>query len=221
MTTTTAAVAATATVIPVTSANGIKDDVSTVSGIGINSASTMTVTNISSLNLTVRALVAANNEALENGQTVTFTGSSRSGTITADVKVLQYGDSNITLTLNLDNHSEPGSVKFEYGNMIGDSASFPSSYGRNDGIVGISYGTSSSFDGSTTPANTINYLNINDSDFLHPNVPVQQFLDTVAGSGTGTDQLANKTITFRGNVKFYSVARSAAKQHYSAGRTNP
>jgi len=103
VTTTTAAVAAAATVIPVTSTNGIKDDVSTVSGIGINSASTMTVTNISSLNLTVRALVAANNEALESGQTVTFTGSSRSGTITADVKVLQYGDNNITLTLNLDN----------------------------------------------------------------------------------------------------------------------
>tara|TARA_R110000744_G_scaffold85850_1_gene167764 strand:- start:433 stop:1743 length:1311 start_codon:yes stop_codon:yes gene_type:complete len=103
VTTTTAAVAATATVIPVTSTNGIKDDVSVATGVGINSASTMTVTGISSLNLTVRALVAGDNEALENGQTVTFTGSSRSATITADVLVENHGKENLTLTLNLDN----------------------------------------------------------------------------------------------------------------------
>lgn len=103
ITTTTAAVAAAATTIPVTSTNGIKDDVSVVTGIGINSANAMTVTNISSLNLTVRALVAGDNEALENGQTVTFTGSSRSATITADVLVENHGKENLTLTLNLDN----------------------------------------------------------------------------------------------------------------------
>ena len=103
VTTTTGAVAATATVIPVASANGIKDDVSTVSGIGINSANTMTVTGISSLNMTVRALVAAQNEALENGQTVTFTGSSRNATITADIEVEKYGKDNLVLILELDN----------------------------------------------------------------------------------------------------------------------
>jgi len=103
VTTTTAAVAATATVIPVASTSGIKDDVSVVTGIGINSASAMTVTNISSLNLTVRALVAGNNEAIENGQVLTFTGSSRSANITADVTVENHGTDNLTLTLNLDN----------------------------------------------------------------------------------------------------------------------
>jgi|TARA_R110001606_G_scaffold64624_4_gene150084 hypothetical protein len=102
-TTTTAAVAAGATVVPVTSTNGIKDDVSVVSGIGINSASTMTVTNISSLNLTVRALVAGDNEALESGQKVIFTGSSRSGLITGDVVIEDFGVNDLTLTLNLDN----------------------------------------------------------------------------------------------------------------------
>ena len=89
--------------LPVTSTNGIKDDVSVVSGIGINSASTMTVTNISSLNLTVRALVAGDNEALESGQKVIFTGSSRSGLITGDVVIEDFGVNDLTLTLNLDN----------------------------------------------------------------------------------------------------------------------
>jgi len=103
VTTTTAAVAAGATVIPVTSAVGVKDDVSTVTGVGINSANTMTVTNISSLNLTVRALVANDNEALENGQTLTFPNTSRSAKITGKVSVLEYGLSDITLQLNLDN----------------------------------------------------------------------------------------------------------------------
>ena len=103
VTTTTGAVAATATVIPVASADGIKDDVSTVSGIGINSANTMTVTGISSLNMTVRALVAAQNEALENGQTVTFTGSGTKAAITADIEVEKYGKDNLVLILELDN----------------------------------------------------------------------------------------------------------------------
>ena len=40
---------------------------------------------------------------IENGQTVTFTGSSRSGKITADLEVLEYGEDDLTLTLNLDN----------------------------------------------------------------------------------------------------------------------
>ena len=102
VTTTTAAVAAAATVIPVTSVNGIRDDVSVVTGIGINSDSAMTVTNISSLNLTVRALVAANNEALESGQTLTFTEASRAAKITGNITVLEYGVSNLTLNFNLD-----------------------------------------------------------------------------------------------------------------------
>ena len=62
----------------------------------------MTVTNISSLNLTVRALVAANNEALESGQTLTFTEASRAAKITGNITVLEYGVSNLTLNFNLD-----------------------------------------------------------------------------------------------------------------------
>ena len=103
VTTTTAAVAATATVIPVTSAVGIRASTSVVTGIGVNSENTMTVTGISSQNLTVRALVAADGEAIESGQTLTFTGASRSALVTADVTVEQYGIDDLTLSLDLDN----------------------------------------------------------------------------------------------------------------------
>ena len=102
VTTTTAAVAATATVIPVTSANGILS-FSVVTGIGVNSENAMIVTGVSSQNITVRALVAADGEAIESGQTLTFTGSSRSALVTADVTVDEYGIDDLTLSLDLDN----------------------------------------------------------------------------------------------------------------------
>ena len=102
VTTTTAAVAATATVIPVTNANGILS-FSVVTGIGVNSENAMIVTGISSQNITVRALVAADGEAIESGQTLTFTGSSRSALVTADVTVDEYGIDDLTLSLDLDN----------------------------------------------------------------------------------------------------------------------
>ena len=53
---------------------------------------------ISTNDVTVNA-----NQDIESGATVTFVGSSRSGTITADVEILQYGDNNLTLDLTLDN----------------------------------------------------------------------------------------------------------------------
>ena len=59
---------------------------------------TITITNISSLNLTASAA-----QTIENGQTLIFKVASRSAKITADVTILEYGNSNITLTLDLDN----------------------------------------------------------------------------------------------------------------------
>jgi len=96
--TTTSAAVANSTTIPVSSTAGIKDDVSTVSGIGIDNEATITITNISSLNLTASAA-----QTIENGQTLIFKVASRSAKITADVTILEYGNSNITLTLDLDN----------------------------------------------------------------------------------------------------------------------
>jgi len=42
-------------------------------------------------------------QTIENGQTITFTGSSRTATITADVTILSHGDDDMTITLALDN----------------------------------------------------------------------------------------------------------------------
>ena len=81
----------------VASTNGIKDDVSTVTGIGISDASTTLVTGISSNTITVDTAFKP-----ENGQTLKFLGASRSGTLTGDVTVSSYGSDNITLTFELD-----------------------------------------------------------------------------------------------------------------------
>jgi len=48
-------------------------------------------------------VTVSSNQTIENLQTVTFTGSSRSATITADIEVEKYGKDDITLTLELDN----------------------------------------------------------------------------------------------------------------------
>ena len=69
-----------------------------MTGIGITSASPHVDAVSSGVNVT-----ASSAQTIENGQTVTFTGSSRSATITADVTVVKFGKDNIILTLALDN----------------------------------------------------------------------------------------------------------------------
>ena len=72
---------------------------SIVKGIGLKNATTDPyVVSISSNDVTVNA-----NQGIESGATVTFVGSSRALTITGDIEVLKFGESDITLTLNLDN----------------------------------------------------------------------------------------------------------------------
>lgn len=97
VTTTDAAVSSSAT-IPITSTNGIKAvDTVIMSGIGV--VGTPHVDAVSAgVNITSSAA-----QTIEDGQTVTFTGSSRSATITADIEIEKYGKDDITLTLELDN----------------------------------------------------------------------------------------------------------------------
>ena len=97
VTTTDAAVSSSAT-IPITSTNGIKAvDTVIMSGIGV--VGTPHVDAVSAgVNVTSSAA-----QTIEDGQTVTFTGSSRSATITADIEIEKYGKDDITLTLELDN----------------------------------------------------------------------------------------------------------------------
>ena len=96
--TTTDAAVSNSTTIPITSTNGIKAaDTVIMSGIGVTG--TPHVDAISAgVNIT-----ASSAQTIENGQTVTFTGSSRNATITADVLIEKFGKDNLTLTLELDN----------------------------------------------------------------------------------------------------------------------
>ena len=84
--------------ITITSTDGIKAvDTVIMSGIGV--VGTPHVDSISS-GVSVEASAA---QTIENGQTITFTGSSRNATITADIVVEKYGKDDLTLTLELDN----------------------------------------------------------------------------------------------------------------------
>jgi len=97
--TTTDAVVSNSATIPIASTNGIKAaDTILMTGIGVTSASPHVDAVSNGVNVTVSAA-----QTIENGQTVTFTGSSRSATITADVTVVKFGKDNIILTLALDN----------------------------------------------------------------------------------------------------------------------
>ncbi len=99
VTTTTDAAVSNSTTIPITSTNGIKvADTVLMSGIGVTATAPHVDAVSSGVNVTVSSA-----QTIENGQTVTFTGSSRSANIKVDVKVLNHGDSQLTLTLNLDN----------------------------------------------------------------------------------------------------------------------
>ena len=69
-----------------------------MTGIGVTTAAPHIDAVSSGVNVTVSAA-----QTIENGQTVTFTGSSRSATITADVTILKFGKDDIILTLALDN----------------------------------------------------------------------------------------------------------------------
>ena len=97
--TTTDAAVDNSTTIPITSTDGIKASESVLmTGIGVTAASPHVDAISAGVNIT-----ASSAQTIENGQTVTFTGSSRNATITADVVVKRFGKDNLTMTLELDN----------------------------------------------------------------------------------------------------------------------
>jgi len=96
--TTTDSAVSNSTTIPITSTDGVKASSNTIiSGVGITGAPHVDAVS-AGVNVTASAA-----QTIENGQTITFTGSSRNATVTADIKVLQYGQDDLTLTLALDN----------------------------------------------------------------------------------------------------------------------
>ena len=69
-----------------------------MTGIGV----TCTSPHVDTVNSGV-SVVVSTNQTIENGQTVTFTGSSRSATIKATIYISSFGEESFTTTLNLDN----------------------------------------------------------------------------------------------------------------------
>mgnify|MGYP003112794387 FL=1 len=99
VTTTTDSAVSNSTTIPITSTDGIKAaDTVLMTGIGV----TATSPHVDTVNAGV-SVVVSSAQTIENGQTVTFTGSSRSASVTGNVLINSHGTSDVTLTLNLDN----------------------------------------------------------------------------------------------------------------------
>jgi hypothetical protein len=98
VTTTTDSAVSSSTTIPIASTDGIKAAETVImSGVGV--VGTPHVDAVSAgVNVTASAA-----QTIENGQTITFKGSSRTATITGDVTVSSHGSDNLTLTLELDN----------------------------------------------------------------------------------------------------------------------
>ena len=109
VTTTTTTVASAATTFNVTSAAGIADDISTVSGIGIDSSvvspTVTTITNVGGAtwdNSGQATLTLSAAQTLESGTTLTFPGASNIVTITGNIKVNNVGNNNVILRFDLE-----------------------------------------------------------------------------------------------------------------------
>jgi len=101
-TTTTAAVI-NSTTVPVTSRNGILDDVSTVSGIGINSTvADPTVDTGAGAVTGAGALVLTAAQNIENGATLTFANAGLVATITGTVEVIRAGTASVSVFIDIE-----------------------------------------------------------------------------------------------------------------------
>ena len=98
MTTTTDSNVSNSKTIPVVSTDGIAIGTGiTMSGIGVTS-SNPSVTAISKDDF----VEVSSNQTIENGQTVVFTGSSNTATISFDFEITQLNDTNVQTTSGID-----------------------------------------------------------------------------------------------------------------------
>ena len=103
VTTTTTSAVSNSTSVPIAERNGIKNGISTVKGIGIDTSSAIPV--VSSGAATVSGagtIVLSSAQTLENGTTLTFGGASRTVTITGDVQIMETGPENVVIRLDLE-----------------------------------------------------------------------------------------------------------------------
>ena len=103
VTTTTTGAVSNSTSVPVTSGDGIMDDVSTVSGIGIDpGAVDPTVTNIASYSGTSATLTLSAAQTLESGAILTFNGAGETITITGEIEIIKAGSADATISFDLE-----------------------------------------------------------------------------------------------------------------------
>jgi hypothetical protein len=100
-TTTTSAVTGSASV-PVTARAGIRNTVSTVTGIGINPAFAAPTVNSGATADSAGTIVLSAAQTLENGITLTFPGAGKVATITGYIEILKAGPSDATLYFDLE-----------------------------------------------------------------------------------------------------------------------
>jgi hypothetical protein len=100
-TTTTSAVTGSASV-PVTARAGIRNTVSTVTGIGMNPALAAPTVNSGATADSGGTIVLSAAQTLENGITLTFPGAGKVATITGYIEILKAGPSDATLYFDLE-----------------------------------------------------------------------------------------------------------------------
>ena len=103
ITTTTTGAVDNSTSVPVTSRNGILDDVSTVSGIGINPALVDPTVDTGAGAVTgAGTLVLTAAQTLENGATLAFAGAGQTATITGNIQVVKAGSANQSIRFDVE-----------------------------------------------------------------------------------------------------------------------
>jgi hypothetical protein len=100
-TTTTSAVTGSASV-PVTARAGIRNTVSTVTGIGMNPALAAPTVNSGATADSAGTIVLSAAQTLENGITLKFPGAGKVATITGNIEILKAGPSDATLYFDLE-----------------------------------------------------------------------------------------------------------------------
>ena len=101
--TTTTAVVSNSTSVPVTSRNGILDDVSVVSGVGINPAVALPTVDTGAGAVTgPGALVLTAAQTLEAGAVLTFSGAGQTATITGFVEIIKSGTANNAIYIDAE-----------------------------------------------------------------------------------------------------------------------
>ena len=100
-------------------------------------------------------------------------------------------DVQIMVTLNLDSHSEPGTIRIDYGKLE-----------NREGLVGVSYGLGSSVSTSIE----IDYLTITDPVFVaYPNIPHKDY-------GTDIRNFQYKTVIFSKVFQEFTATLTPSEQ---------